>query len=314
MPNVIDDRSSSQFCKDHLTNLDFFVVGELCFCIIFAFTGPIIAIQIFESIGNHREVPYQITARGDVILDQYLNRSYMVEKDETIPTWLFFVLSGLLPLLIVVAVGTYSRTKHDLHSAVCSLTFALGTNGFITFFLKVYVGYLRPNFYGDCQFDVDALDCKNDDTDDARVSFVSGHASTSFCTMTVLTLFFLGKIAIHREGGAENIRIRIDSNGNGGEMEEEEEEEENIHGRKALDDKTVAVYYIKKRLYSMLASTPMFLAIFIAASRVHDDVHHPADVVGGALVGIGSAVFSYGLWYNSIYSTRAGYPLHTSSR
>merc|ERR1712154_517928 len=48
-------------------------------------------------------------------------------------------------------------------------------------------------------------------------------------------------------------------------------------------------YFLKKRLFSMLSVLPIFLGIFIAASRVHDDMHHPADVVGGSVIGIGCA-------------------------
>ena len=39
------------------------------------------------------------------------------------------------------------------------------------------------------------------------------------------------------------------------------------------------------RILSILCYSPMVVAIFIAASRVHDNMHFPADVVGGALLG-----------------------------
>ena len=43
----------------------------------------------------------------------------------------------------------------------------------------------------------------------------------------------------------------------------------------------------------MLCLGPTLVAAWVAASRVHDNAHHPADVVGGAVVGGGAAV----LWY-----------------
>jgi len=46
-------------------------------------------------------------------------------------------------------------------------------------------------------------------------------------------------------------------------------------------------------LLTMLCLGPTLVAAWVAASRVHDNAHHPADVVGGAVVGGGAAV----LWY-----------------
>ena len=38
-------------------------------------------------------------------------------------------------------------------------------------------------------------------------------------------------------------------------------------------------------LLTMLCLGPTLVAAWVAASRVHDNAHHPADVVGGAVVG-----------------------------
>jgi membrane-associated phospholipid phosphatase len=42
---------------------------------------------------------------------------------------------------------------------------------------------------------------------------------------------------------------------------------------------------------------PMGLALFIAASRVVDNKHFPADVVGGSLLGAAISYYVYGLWF-----------------
>jgi len=43
---------------------------------------------------------------------------------------------------------------------------------------------------------------------------------------------------------------------------------------------------------------PMGVATFIAASRIVDNKHHPADVVGGAVLGTAVSVFVNGLWFH----------------
>ena len=41
----------------------------------------------------------------------------------------------------------------------------------------------------------------------------------------------------------------------------------------------------------------MGLALWIAASRVRDNQHFPADATGGALIGFAAAMYSHGLWF-----------------
>ena len=91
--------------------------------------------------------------------------------------------------------------------------------------------------------------------------------------MTILVLFFYGKIGLHRGLSP--------------------------HGPRPPPQRSMMydeANYFKKRILSILAASPMFLATFVATSRIHDGKHHPADVVGGAMIGIACAVFAYGLW------------------
>jgi membrane-associated phospholipid phosphatase len=41
----------------------------------------------------------------------------------------------------------------------------------------------------------------------------------------------------------------------------------------------------------------MGVAVFVAASRVADNKHHPADVVGGAVLGTSVSLFVHSLWF-----------------
>jgi len=246
-------------------------------CICVALFGYSIPQYVFRISLHERNIPYQATDNGDILLSLYLNNPYV---GETIPNWLNFILAMLLPFLVIIFVaGIMSSVKYDLHAASCAYLFAMGCTSFTTELVKLYCGYLRPNFYGYCEFDSDSLQCESSHADDPRKSFPSGHASSSLCGTTMLTLVLLGKIGLQRVSMRE---VGSDS-----------------------------FYFLKKRLFSMLSALPIFLGIFIAASRVHDDMHHPADVVGGSVIGIGCAIFAHGLWYSSVYSQGAGYPIQT---
>ena len=51
------------------------------------------------------------------------------------------------------------------------------------------------------------------------------------------------------------------------------------------------------RLVSVLALLPMAVALWIAASRVRDNKHFPADVIAGSLIGLAIATYTHGLWF-----------------
>ena len=237
-----------------------YLVAELVVCILIGALGHFAPDKIFQLSLHEREIPYQETENGDIILDQYINRP-LFDK-ETIKDWQLVLIALILPLVVVIAVAAIGKTKNDVHSSICTYFFVFGCTEFITSFVKLYAGYFRPNFYEYCQFSDENMACSSDRLD-PRQSFPSGHASMSFCSMTLFTLFFFGKVGLHR---------------------------------KEVGEKNHQALLMKKRFLSAVSGFPMFFAVFIAASRVHDDMHHPADVVGGALIGISCAVFGYGLW------------------
>ena len=112
------------------------------------------------------------------------------------------------------------------------------------------------------------------------MSFPSGHSSTSFCGLTLLTLF------LHTRFGLPSLERR---------------QQQQITDTTTMTTMSssiglllpkVAIY----RFISIFSLAPMALAIFIAASRVVDNKHWPADVVGGALLGASVATFVHGLW------------------
>lgn len=271
-PSIIEDEEShhAQSMKNYISNP--YLLVELLACVLLASLAHFIPSRIFRMDVYERDIPYLQTANGDIILDQYINRPLV--DGETIPDWLLIVLCPVLTLMIVLCVSWRYGPKGDTHAATCGLFFAGGFSELFTGFIKLYAGYFRPNFYNLCEFSVDNMRCESDE-DQSRLSFPSGHASLSFSSMTFLTLFFIGKIGPHRLKaiyfvGSDTSTLEI--------------------------EKLVARTCLQKRVMVILATMPISLAILISASRVRDDMHHPADVVCGSLIGSISAIFAYGLW------------------
>jgi len=50
------------------------------------------------------------------------------------------------------------------------------------------------------------------------------------------------------------------------------------------------------RLVSVIALDPLFVALWIPASRVRDDQHFPVGTAGGASLGSSLATYCHGLW------------------
>lgn len=281
--NDVNSNVCSSF-KEYCSNIYF--VTELLLCILLAGLGHNAPKLIFQMSLIQREIPYQQTANGDIILDQYINRE--LTQQETIPDWLLVLLCAIIPFFIMLLFSFFLGYKHDLHSSACFFLFALGSSEFITNFVKLYVGYWRPNFYNYCGFNADNMDCEAENenaSNDARKSFPSGHASGSFCGMTSITLFFLGKIGLFC---SHHYSFRLESSRSSSRRMD-------LVFSSRNNEVTASILF-KRRIMSMIATSPMFLAVFIAASRVHDDMHHPADVVAGAVIGMCCAIFSYRLW------------------
>lgn len=134
--------------------------------------------------------------------------------------------------------------------------------------MKVYVGYLRPVFYDICVPDETYTICTSDEADEARKSFPSGHASMSFCGLGLLS-FYLEKrfgVSRFRTVGPE---------------------------RTTANPKSL----VMAKIWSVLSKTPLILAGYISTSRVVDNKHHPADVVGGATLGLSIALWIHNVWY-----------------
>ena len=52
-----------------------------------------------------------------------------------------------------------------------------------------------------------------------------------------------------------------------------------------------------RRVLLLLCLSPLYLAFWCGASRLHDYWHHPSDVIAGAIIGTGSSIIGYSLFY-----------------
>lgn len=263
IPSPVSYRSFEEIKNEVVRELQFPQLYEILVFLGLSVMGKLIPklFTVWES-----PIPYQESSTGDVILQLDLN--YPFYEQETVPDWAVVVVCILLPIVFLGISGLCFGPSGDAHASLCTLFIAVGCSELLTDLIKLYCGRFRPNFYNMCGFDSNTKECQEGQDNnvnwhrlhDARKSFPSGHASVAFSSMLVLSLYLAGRVGIQRQPS------------------------------RAAPSMNVKLHY-------MLAWTPMLVAFFIAASRVHDFYHHPADVVGGALIGGVCAVMAHGMWY-----------------
>ena len=224
-----------------------------------------------DSLANQqRSIPVQYLAGTNEYVVNLDNNAEILS--ETVTSTALVIWTQLVPVVLQLLLSKVKgfRRLGDTHATGCVYLVALGSNHFATESIKLYVGWLRPVFLSVCEPSEDYQTCTNDPTDvtQARLSFVSGHASSAFCGLMLLSRY------IHeRFGLPAATRAQIDSE---------------------TTPRSRSLYL--GRFVSMLSLLPLAVATFIACSRVVDNRHFPADVVGGAVLGGSIALFVHGLW------------------
>lgn len=122
-------------------------------------------------------------------------------------------------------------------------------------------------------------------SDYIRQSFPSGHSSLSMCSMLYLTLYLLGKINLAKS----------------------------YHGRFVLNLGRFGQLRYAPAI-AIAATTFMWLSLYISISRIHDNWHHPSDVLAGSSIGAAIAVFFYHVGYTSVMDIDAPIPLVSKER
>jgi diacylglycerol diphosphate phosphatase / phosphatidate phosphatase len=243
---------------------------ELLGCVLFA--GVCVLSTISDAVVTERPIPFQLLNTGEYVRNLSYNEIF---DGETVPDALLIVVAVVIPLLVQLLSSKVLGERGDVHATVCIYLVALGLTQMTTGLLKMYCGYLRPIFYSICEPDQDYESCTGDtgSSESYRRSFPSGHASTSFCGLTLLTLF------IHTRFGVPSLQRKLLS-----------------ATATTPSSRPSNLDPFKHRSISIVSLIPMGIALFIAASRVVDNKHFPADVVAGSVLGASIANFVHGLW------------------
>lgn len=243
-----------------------------------------IFVGYFTRKPRQRPVPYQyLEDAGSYILNLSNNEAYVTS---TVPTWQLAILCILVCPLGQIIISWKYGLQGDLHRTLCVYIVALPLTALITNSLKIYVGYLRPNFYDQCVPSYNYQYCTMDESTngwDARKSFPSGHASYTFCALTLLSLFLERIFGI---SSIQEARLVMQTDATS------PDNRESTH-RIIFRFKESPMRY---RCYSMLCVTPLALALFVAASRVVDNKHFPADVIAGSFLGWSIATYFHHMW------------------
>lgn len=274
---------------------------ELGSCAFFLLVALIISEIILGKIKPYqRPIPYQYLQNArDYVLNLTNDQTF---DGDTISDAALYFLSYLIPLAIQEAVCYYvyrnqlSARYYNMHATICMYLVTCGIVAISTESVKVYVGYLRPIFYQECVPDANYQYC-TEGGEDFRKSFPSGHASTSFSGLLLFSLFFHTAFGLAKSKKEKLLKALASVHS------QQQEATQGLTAPRTVQPNDVeeALYAWQEdyvpRLISVASLLPMLLALFIAASRVHDNKHFPADVVGGAVLGSSIAVFVHSLWF-----------------
>jgi diacylglycerol diphosphate phosphatase/phosphatidate phosphatase len=233
---------------------------------------------------NERPIPVQVLQNsGDYVRNLTNNEPF---DGETVPDIWLIILTIVAPVLIQFALSKIWGRPGDGHATWCVYIIAFSIVLVTTDAIKRYAGYLRPIFYTLCVPDDKLEECTAEDEggNSIRMSFPSGHASTSFCGLMLLSLY------LHSRFGVPSVRVY------GYKPETATTQTQNgqqQHRWTTTYTKEPALY----RAISVLSLLPLALALFISTSRVVDNKHFPADIVAGSLLGASTAIFTFYLWY-----------------
>ncbi|KAL3929350.1 MAG: hypothetical protein SGBAC_012250 [Bacillariaceae sp.] len=234
--------------------------AELFFSIGMLVLG--LGLEVMGIKPNQRPIPSQQLQDGEFVYNLTNNELY---NGQTVP-------AVLVPLSIQLWMARKTG-GFERHKVLCVYFTAVGITISLTNCIKLYAGYLRPIFLQGCDPDEAYENCTSGNDREMRLSFPSGHASLSFCGLCVFSFY------LEHCYGMSASRVLLLNKQNG--------------------DLIVAYKENSRymRIMSIMCYFPVVVAIFIAASRVHDNMHFPADVVGGSLLGGSVALLVHQTWY-----------------
>ena len=195
-----------------------------------------------------------------------------------IQTWLSYLLSKQYTTPL-------DRTVNR-HCTVCVYCVSMATTVAAFETVKLYCGNLRPHFYTVCQPNEAYTDCQVEDDEDlveGRKAFPSGHAAVACNGMVLLMLYIdchFGMTALRRK------RSRHDKH------------EDNNHAPWRQQRHETDGASLQARAITVVSRVGLgALALWMSVSRVREDLHFAADIVGGALLGGTVAYSCHYLWF-----------------
>ena len=201
-----------------------------------------------------------------------LNNKYVPSDEQIVPASELMAFLVIVPAAVIAVLSCFDAPK--TRSAVAaarlqSLLYAFATTSLVVDCVKRYCGYWRPYFYDECDYDAATGRC-GDTPDDAMRSFPSGHSALSMVVMLHSSYCLLGAARLGRP-------LRVG----------------------AVDVGPLA---------ALACLAPAFTALWIAASRVVDNDHWPADVTAGATIGAAFASLWYARYFPSVFDDAAHLP------
>ncbi|KND04052.1 uncharacterized protein SPPG_01497 [Spizellomyces punctatus DAOM BR117] len=152
----------------------------------------------------------------------------------------------------------------DVHHALLGTFLSVTLTFFMVTVTKLLVGRLRPDFLARCQPDPITLNCRSNDTSEIRkghMSFPSGHASRTAAGLGFACWYLVAALGV----GC-------------------------FDGRRP-----------EGRVWRVLICTlPLLVVLYVAVSRLQQNMHHWEDVSVGALLGFTISYICYRFYYPSI--------------
>lgn len=224
--------------------------------------------------------------------------SYPFTKHQRFTSQQLWVWAIVLPYTVIIIStagkfivdGRNLRAKyiHLLHITTLAFLMSLSINGFVTEFLKINIGKMRPDFLERCGASISVDDVGINEVFDSSIctkplgedlfndgykSDPSGHSSFAWCGLTFLNLWLSGQFELHSPIDQDNNSI----------------------------NSTGDPRYHRFRWLQLINLLPLGLCLKIAISRSEDYRHDFIDIGFGSLIGFLIAVFVYSQYFRSIF-------------
>jgi diacylglycerol diphosphate phosphatase / phosphatidate phosphatase len=266
-------------------------IEQVC-CVVYLLLC-LVPILAANQKGNIRPIPYQYLENSKDYVRNLVNNES--SKGPTVNDVYLLLFGIILPYLVQTFSSFCWGRSGDTHSTFCATLVSQGSNMLATECLKLYVGYLRPIFYELCVPSTNYQQCTgtSHNISESQKSFPSGHASVAFCGLTLLAVY------LHNRFGIPSVRRLEYFTAPAAVTSDQPSSDSQIVVQVRTRLLFLKPWPILHRFLSVFfVGAPMSVAAFIAASRVFDNYHFPADVVAGSLLGSSISLFIHGVWFD----------------